>query len=489
MRVKLFHYFYHDRDSVTNQLPLNTNIITCKNMKKKRINQLFTLLAVICLPACLMVSTSCNRTGKSATMISFYPDTTYQTMEGFGAFNTLSFWKDESYNNKLDMVANDLGLSILRLELPPTFHAVQDSAYNLKGWVFGGPTLWDNFRDVRELHKRGVDKFIASIWSPPAWMKTLNSKGEGPTTALGGSLREDMYDAFAGYCADYCKVFKEQTGVELYGIGLQNEPEFSEPYNSCVYNPDQMREALRAVGRKFKEEGISTKVYLPEALPAQQHIADFFNAINNDKETRNYADIFAIHNYDRDGMNVGGASARQWEEYYQLAQSVPPAKELWMTETSGHPNTWAGAMLLAANIYNAIQYGHLNAWLWWALADKKSSEVYALIIDGKPTGRYFASKHYYRFVRPGAVRIKAVSNDQDILVLAFKNSGDYNLACVLINKSDVAKQVRLPREKQAGERKLYLSSDSLRCELQTNQNGSLIQLPSQSIATVVWEKE
>ena len=396
-------------------------------MKLKFTRLFISVLSALLFIAVIFTLPSCNSESRQGISISYDPDSTYQTMEGFGAFNTLSFWKNESYDNKLDMVAEDLGLSIMRFELPPTFHAVQDSAYNLKGWVFGGPTLADNFRDVRELHKRGVNKFIATIWSPPAWMKTLNSKGEGPTTILGGSLREDMYDAFADYCAAYCKAFKEETGVELYGIGLQNEPEFVEPYNSCVYTPEQMLGALLATGRKFKEDGITTKIYLPEALPAQQHVADFFETINNDKEARNYVDIFAIHNYDKDGMNVGGASARQWEEYDSLAQSKPPAKELWMTETSGHPNTWKGAMLLAANIYNAIQYGNLNAWVWWALADKKSSEVYALIVDGRPSGRYFASKHYYRFVRPGAVRIKATSNDQDVLVLAFKNSGELQL--------------------------------------------------------------
>jgi len=457
-------------------------------MKRKYSGRLVLFFLTLILSASPFLFTSCDTTRNADAVISYNPDTTYQVMEGFGAFNTLSFWKDETYANKLDMVATDLGLSIMRFELPPTFHAEKDSGYNLEGSVFGGPTLEDNFRDVKELHKRGVNKFIATIWSPPAWMKTLNSKGEGPTTNFGGSLREDMYGAFAEYCVAYCKTFKEQTGVELYGIGLQNEPEFVEPYNSCVYTPDQMREALRAAGRKFREEGIKTKIYLPEALPAQQHVADFFNAVNEDEETRNYVAVFAIHNYDKDGMNVGGASAKQWAEYHGLAQSTPPAKELWMTETSGHPNTWKGAMLLAANIYNAIQYGNLNAWVWWAIADKKSSEVYALIVDGKPTGRYFASKHYYRFIRPGAERIKATSTDDDVLVLGFKNSDIYNYSFVLINKSDVTKQVGMPRIKSARERKVYLSSDSLRCEIQPNATGRVISLPAQSIATVVWEQ-
>jgi O-glycosyl hydrolase len=181
-----------------------------------------------------------------------------------------------------------------------------------------------------------------------------------------------------------------------------------------------MKEALLHVGRKFKAEGINTKIYLPEVLPAQRHVADFFNAVANDKEGSSYADIFAIHNYDTDGINVGGASAKEWKSYSDIARSANPPKELWMTETSGHPNTWQGAMLLAANMYNALNWGNINAWCWWALADKNASSEFALIVDGQPSGRYYVSKHFYRFVRPDAVRVDASSNNDDVLTLALK---------------------------------------------------------------------
>ena len=119
------------------------------------------------------------------------PELSYQTIEGFGAFNTISFWKNEDYDKKIDFLANDMGLSMIRLEFPPTFRPEKNGDYNLDGKVFGGPDLQHNFNDVRELHKRGINKFIASIWSPPAWMKTLNSDGKGPTAIKGGSLRND----------------------------------------------------------------------------------------------------------------------------------------------------------------------------------------------------------------------------------------------------------------------------------------------------------
>jgi O-glycosyl hydrolase len=411
---------------------------------------------------------------------------TFQTIEGFGAFNTISQWRHETAEKKYDMLAGDLGLSILRFELPPTFQPVQDSSYDLRGKVFGGPDLQHNFEDVRQLRNRGVTKFIATIWSPPAWMKTLNKEGKGPTTSNGGHLREDRREDLAAYCAAYCRIFKKETGVDLYALGIQNEPEFAEPYNSCKYNPEQLREALRYVGRKFRQEGITTKIYVPEALPAQKHLPDFFNAINNDTETRKYADIFAIHNYDADGMNVGGAGAREWEAFAKMAAAVEPVKEVWMTETSGHANNWTGAMLLAANIYNALEYGNLSAWLWWSLADNKSSEVYGLIIDGKPTGRYYASKQYYHFIRPGAVRVDARSDQADVLVLAFTHSADDKLVTVLINKGETEKEIRLPKMGSGGKITAYLSTDTLQCALQKKPRRNKVVLPAKSVMTITW---
>lgn len=437
----------------------------------------------------IILHTGCNYSSQTGPALRIDPDTVYQTIEGFGAFNTIRFWRDETYDNKYDLIANDLGLSILRLELPPTFQPEKGGEYDLNARVFGGPDLQQNFADVRGLHKHGVNKFIASIWSPPAWMKTLNKEGKGPTTILGGSLREDALQDFAEYCAGYCETFKKETGVDLYAIGLQNEPEFVEPYNSCVYNPEQVREALRAVGAEFRKRRITTKIYLPEVLPQQHHVDEFFNTINDDPETRNYADIFAIHNYDADGINVGGAGAREWEEFYRLANSVQPAKQLWMTETSGHANNWEGAMLLAANIYNALYYGNLNAWLWWAFGDTKKSEVYGILIDGQPTGRYNASKHYYKYVRPGAVRVKADTGDPGVLALAFKNSGEYPFVGILINKDSVTKEIHLPKLRNTARPEAYLSSEKEFWIFQKIEGNSRVSMPASSIMTIVWKNK
>ena len=68
---------------------------------------------------------------KQGSAVHLSVDTTiaYQVIEGFGAFNTLSFWK-EDYGRKIDFLANDMGLSIFRFELPPTFQPVKGGPYD-----------------------------------------------------------------------------------------------------------------------------------------------------------------------------------------------------------------------------------------------------------------------------------------------------------------------------------------------------------------------
>lgn len=437
-----------------------------------------------CLLMVFVLSSFGAAAQKSALRLTIDIAQQFQEIEGFGAFNTLMNWKTTPESSKYDLLAKDLGLSILRFELPPGFRPARDSAYDLNSGVFGGPDLQHNFADARELSKRGVKKFIATVWSPPAWMKTPAKPGDTPTTSNGGHLRSDAREDFANYLAAYCKAFRQQTGVELYAVGLQNEPEFAEPYNSCIYTPEEMREALRSVGRRFRKESISTKIYLPEALPAQTHIADFFNAINQDTETRTYADIFAIHNYDRDGINVGGAGSAEWKTFAGLAAATPPAKQLWMTETSGHANNWEGAMLLAANIYNALRNGNISAWVWWALADKKSSEQFALVVDDTPTVKYWVSKQFYHFIRPGARRVECVTSDGDVLPLAFIHSSNYRLVLVLINKAKSSRSVALPR--QSGVRELWRSTAAEHC-VQHPATSATVVLPASSVTTIVWK--
>lgn len=55
----------------------------------------------------LLLATATSLTGsisvdpaEQQAALTIDPDVTFQTIQGFGAFNTISFWKDEDYEKK-----------------------------------------------------------------------------------------------------------------------------------------------------------------------------------------------------------------------------------------------------------------------------------------------------------------------------------------------------------------------------------------------------
>jgi len=102
-------------------------------------------------------------------------------------------------------------------------------------------------------------------------------------------------------------------------------------------------------------------------------------------------------------------------------------KSVWMTETSGYPADWNGCIDYAMSIHAALYYGRVSGWVHWYGIDD-------LVTTTTLTKKGFAAKHYYRYVRPGASAVlTTVSNDNNVLVTAFKHDGDNTLTIVLIN--------------------------------------------------------
>jgi len=246
----------------------------------------------------------------------------------------------------------------------------------------------------------------------------------------GGILRADMYDEFAEWIVGATLKFKEQAGFDLYAVGLQNEPEFPEPYGSCVYTPAQLRDAAIRVGRRFKALNIPTKIFIGEILPQQNHVVDFFKAVNDNTEAKDYVSAFAIHDYEGDAYTPGDAGAARWTAYYQECQRVAPKKELWMTETSGQPSSMTGGMQVSSFLYNGLRFGNISAWNHFGL-NKNQNQVWQCY------------KNFFKYIKPGAVRFDAVPSTAALLCLGFTNPRSGAVTFILINTSTVSHTVTI----------------------------------------------
>lgn len=305
-------------------------------------------------------------------------------------------------------------------------------------------TPFDGLEGLRELREGGVETFILSIWSPPAWQKanlSLNYQQpgfQGKTSATANRLDYHQYEEFAETVVAAIRMLREESGIEVSAVGLQNEPAFHQPYASAILDPEHFIELIRVVGRRFEREGIETRLMMPEQVFGQtDSLRQYIEALNADPEARDFCDIIAVHGYDDAGVEGARLSFDGWSDLFERAQGGS-AKELWMTEAYPTHRDWSSAFEYALTLYGAFEYGRIGLWTSWALEGQ-------LLHKGKLNSSGFVFSQFARFIRPGAVRITSRSPDPEILVTSYLNPSDGRdrLSSVLINQSDVPKAIRL----------------------------------------------
>lgn len=353
---------------------------------------------------------------------------THQTIQGFGTM-WIEFRDRPEYHDStfFDLAVDDLGLSILRIFAPSDVEPVNDDDDpNHYNWpAFKIATMNDRMSFAQEFKKRGVERFLLTVLSPGEFLKTNRSAD------WGGALRADRYDEYAEQVAAMIILARKNWGINVTEVTIQNELLFTEFYGSCVYHPEGAREAVRALMHKFRKEGIKTRIFMPEDMMVYDRMMAYIKPTMADPETRKFPGGFCTH-------RLGGYDVvHRW---YESTRQY--GRENWMTETGGHPQTWTGAMNMAEDMYAYLVGGNFNAWIYERLSGD-AGDVSELFANGKPAPKYYAAKHYFRYVRPGAVRVEATSSDADLLVSAYRHDVDGTLTVVLINRSGRPAVVRL----------------------------------------------
>nr|WKN38193.1 PKD domain-containing protein [Tunicatimonas sp. TK19036] len=413
---------------------------------------------------------------------------TYQEMEGFGGFGAQDFpWTDGPFTSErfVSDLVDDLGITILRDEVPTNFEIENDNndpgtialeQFNISEDHSGHHrhlgTRLQYFRDIKAANPD--IKFVASVWSPPPWMKANKAVDNGtdensapaynPTPdSNANQLLKENYEEFAEMCVAYIKILKKECDIDLYAFSIQNEPRFSQSYQSCLYNGEALRDLLKVVGKRFENEGIDTKLFVPEDVGHYDGIKSLVDPILQDAEARQYVDILAVHGYAFDGVTAGSQDAATWQAMYDWGK--PYDIPLWMTETSGFENTMTGAVDLAKAMYTAITYGNVSAWLFWTISGSNQLDAYNLMTaSGEKSKRYYVSKNFYRYVRPGALRAQGTVEKDSILILPFKHPSENTATVVLINTANQDQAMEMDLEGLPEQMVLYRTSENENCE-------------------------
>jgi glucuronoarabinoxylan endo-1,4-beta-xylanase len=304
------------------------------------------------------------------------------------------------------------------------------------------PGVWDWIKDdaqiwlMNEAKKRGVNYFWSAAWSMPAWMKDNNDIKNG------GHLLPAHYQDYAEYLAKYVKEYKTRFNIGLKAISLQNEPDVSINYQSCVWNSTQFLNFIKNnLGPVFAEQGINSKIVFPEPSSFKM-IGKYADSAMNDPEARKYINIISAHQYDQPYRPQNGSFPRDTlEETYAPAKTY--GKELWESEISfieGKPDygiqLGLGAALL---IHNAMVKAQVNAYSWWAFLNSWGDNEGLADLTGntfKVSKRLYAFGNFSKFVRPGYVMIGITERpEKNVYCTAFKDPATGKFAIIMINKN------------------------------------------------------
>jgi O-glycosyl hydrolase len=372
----------------------------------------------------------------AASTVSINLKERHQRMYGFGAFSI--------DNANIDFYTKEMGGTVMRVGIISNqFEPLNDNddpnVINLEGFNYDA----FDWNALKELKSKGVEHFILTSWSPPAWMKTNLSVDyytagyTKDTDNTDNRLDYSMYEEFAESVVAVVKAFKQRAGINLLAIGLQNEPAFHEPYPSAILGPDRFVEMIKVAGRRFQAEGLDTRFYMAEQV--SNFVEDnthYLDAVQADAEANQYCDIFAIHGYGSDGITPGQPNFTEWENYRNNAAEGEYPKEVWMTETHKDYVSWDDGLSIAGAIYGALEHGNVSWWTQWAFEGP-------FVSQGRPTGMLYAMSNFAKFIKPGDVRVTTTSAHNDVLATTFINEWTGKTAVVLINKGDVPLSVKL----------------------------------------------
>jgi len=376
----------------------------------------------------------------------------HQRIDGFGA---CSAWTAPSLSDsQADMffsTNNGIGLSLLRNRVAPD----------------GTTTELDT---MQKAQARG-----ARVWStpmsPPVIYKDTNSVNGGHFVSSAGN-----YQGYARQLAGYVASM-ENSGVHLYALSIQNEPDQWTTYESCLWTAQQFHDFLPYLYNALvASNAASTKIMMPEYSRWEFDLAT--NAMD-DPNTAAMVGILGGHNY--------GSTVAQVNNY---------GKALWETEISSFDvfdGSITNGIYWAGQIHVFMTVAEVNAWhYYWLIPYDPDGPVNLALTDdfGNPAKRMYVLGNYSRFVRPGYYRIGVTNTGNATQVSAYKDPASRNFAIVAVNPtSGSVTQVFNLSGFTAGSVTPWITSGSLSLAQQSAiaVNGAVFTnvLPALSVSTFV----
>ena len=370
-----------------------------------------------------------------------------QAIEGFGCYagREKDFFQDASRDSIMNALFQELQFSILRAEIYPSFSTTPgernfdtDADLNIppNDPYFNNPDQNEVIRRSQLwVLKTGqqyanLKKIVASVWSPPYYMKTSLLK----------KLSGEYYTEFAKFLADFIVAYAE-AGIPIFALSPQNEPEniFS-PWDVCLWLPEDTASFVNNnMKPTFTQRGLNTKIMIGESANWSIDCAmlDAVSLLINNK----YVDILASHAYSLPNLSSGTVNYNT-NPIGSLPSGYPST---WITEssatTSFDPSMTTG-LQAAICFHKFLAVKEVNAFIFWLGMVRGSSNEALICSDG--VGNYQLTKvydvmgNYSRYIKENYCRIttNSAALASTLYVSAFKAMDADNISIIAINASN-----------------------------------------------------
>jgi O-glycosyl hydrolase len=239
------------------------------------------------------------------------------------------------------------------------------------------------------LKRRPDMQFLATLYTPPPWMKTNNdASGGGEARA---TLKDGMELALAKYLWGFL-AHMQKNGVNIHYLSIANEPDWPHTQPGYFLSPDRyamlfkiVADYLDKMARKFPDVQ-RPKLVAPNTLSSPGAAKDYVPRLL--KSTGNALDVIGAHDYDPRGD--------RWGALRKLAGTRP----VWLTEWCARKKDASPGMINSATEYGVAMHdafqGGVNVFMAydWVYPPRDSGEALIHVDWGKD---YRLTKPYYLF--------------------------------------------------------------------------------------------
>ncbi len=425
--------------------------------------------------------------------ISIDHSLTYQTIRGIGSSTRTAdpAMRTDAFQNHY---LNEFGASAFRTWLPYDIIGPTANPADIKYENFNESAVEASLRIAIDLKTKKPDLYlIGTFWTPPGWMKVSGqSNGTNGSNSSINVLREDREDHFAKFVVEVALMLRDKYGTPLDALCIQNELRFDTFYGSCVYTPEQYTRVFKKVVQAFQAENYEMKFFGPEHMTADDpNNKIYIDPIMADPEIEPYMAFFAAHGYTNgvEGDTDPASATRFWDRL-----SFPYKREFWMTETSGEPHSWTGALdNLGGKVMNSLVGGRASLFTYWLANHESTLHEEELFDNGVPQKKSYVFQHFCKYIRPGMVRVSATpATNQQLDVATFVDFETDKMVIVLMNRSTTTRNetISLVQDLDFGTFEAYQTTETTNFvklpDVEPLSSGSLgLTLPAKSITTLV----